>query len=48
MGIQTNDTLILADNNFASIEEEAIKSAKIITQNREYFTFAQLLKFNDI
>lgn len=28
VGMQTDDTLILADNDFASIEEDAIKSAK--------------------
>ena len=46
VGMQTDDTLILADNNFASTEEEAIKSAKIMTKNREYLTPAHPLKFN--
>ena len=46
MRMQTNDTLILADNNFISNEEEAIKIAKIMTKDREYLTLAQPIKFN--
>lgn len=46
VGMQTNNTLILADNNFANIEKETIKSTKIITKDREYLTLAHLLKFN--
>ena len=46
MRIQTNDILILADNNFASTKEEAIKLAKIMTKDREYLTPAHSLKFN--
>ena len=34
IGLQTDDTLILADNEFASIEEDAIKSGKIMTKNK--------------
>ena len=44
--MQTNNTLILADNNFASTKKEAIKSAKIMTKNRKYLTSAYPLKFN--
>ena len=44
--MQTNDTLILADNDFASKEEAEIKAAKIMTKDREYLTFTQPLKFN--
>ena len=44
--IQTDDTLILADNNFAIIKEETIKSAKIMTKYREYLTLAHSPKFN--
>ena len=33
VGMQTNDTLILADNNFAGKEKAAIKSAKIMTKD---------------
>ena len=46
VGMQIDDILILADNNFASTKEEAIKSAKIITKDREYLTSAHPLKFN--
>lgn len=44
--MQIDNTLILVNNNFASIEEDAIKLAKILTKNRLYFTFAHFLKFN--
>ena len=45
--MQIDETLILANNDFASIEEDGIKSAKIMTKNREYLTPAHLLRFND-
>ena len=46
VGMQTDDTLILADNDFASTEEDAIRSAKIMTKDREHLTSAHSLKFN--
>ena len=46
MEMQTNDTLILVDNNFASIKEEAIKSIKIMTKDRKYLILIYSLKFN--
>ena len=46
VGMQTDDILILADDDFASIEEDAIKSAKIMTKDRKYLTSAYSLKFN--
>lgn len=46
--MQTDNILILANNNFTGIKENAIKSATIITKNRKYFTFVHLLKFNRI
>ncbi len=46
VGMQTDDTLILADNDFASNEEEAIKEAKIMTKYRKYLTSAHPIKFN--
>ena len=46
VGIQINNILILADNDFASIEEDVIKSTKIMTKNREYLTYAHPLKFS--
>ena len=45
--MQTNNTLILADNNFASKEDKAIKTAKIITKDWEHLTSSQSLKFNE-
>ena len=46
VGMQTDDTLILADNDFANKEEAEIKVAKIITKDREHLTSTQPLKFN--
>ncbi len=48
MGMQTDDKLILADNHFASNEEEVIKEAKIMTKNRKYLVSAQPIKFNEV
>jgi hypothetical protein len=45
--MQTDDTLILADQSFAVIEEEAIHSVKIMTKTREQLTLENALKFND-
>jgi maltodextrin utilization protein YvdJ len=45
--MQTDDTLILADQSFAVVEKEAIHSAKIMTKTREQLTFENSLKFND-
>ena len=47
VGMQIDNTLILADNNFAYIKEDAIRSAKIMTKNRKHLTFIHSLKFND-
>ncbi len=33
VGMQINNILILADNNFANKEEEAVKNAKIMTKD---------------
>lgn len=38
--MQTNNTLILANNIFASKKKEVIKAIKIITKNCKYLTFA--------
>ncbi len=48
VNMQTDDTLILADQSFAVVEKEAIHSAKIMTKTREQLTFENSLKFNDI
>ena len=47
MGMQTNNTLILANINFANTEKDAIRLAKIIIKDREYLIPAHLLKFNN-
>lgn len=44
--MQTDNTFIFVDNNFASTKEEAIKSTKIITKDVKYSTLAHPLKFN--
>lgn len=38
MEMHINNILILVNNNFTSIEEEAIKSAKIVIKNKEYLS----------
>ena len=46
VGMQINDKLILADNNFASTKEKVIKLAKIMAKDKKYLTSTRLLKFN--
>jgi hypothetical protein len=46
--MQTNNTLILADQSFAVVEKETIHSAKVMTKTREHLTLENSLKFNDI
>jgi hypothetical protein len=48
VGMQIDDILILADQSFVIIEEEAIHSVKIMTKTREQLSFEHFLKFNDI
>jgi hypothetical protein len=45
--MQTDDILILIDQSFAIIENEAINSAKIMIKTREQLNFENALKFND-
>jgi hypothetical protein len=45
--MQTDDILILIDQSFAVVEEEAVHSAKIMIKTREQLTFINFLKFND-
>ncbi len=47
VSMQTDDTLILTDQSFVVVEEEAIHSAKIMIKTREQLTFENSLKFND-
>ena len=44
--MQTDDILILADNNFTSIKKVAIKLAKIMTKDKKYLILTYPLKFN--
>jgi hypothetical protein len=46
VGMQTDDTLILADNNFATQEEYEITTASILCKPREQLTPSTPLKFN--
>ena len=46
--LQIDDTLLLANNQFADAEDEAIKSTKIMTKDRECLTETKPIKFNDI
>jgi hypothetical protein len=45
--MQTDDTLILVDQSFVVVEEEAIHSAKIMIKTREQLTSTNSLRFND-
>ena len=44
--MQTDDTLIIVDNDFASNEKVATKKGKIMTKDREYLTYTPPIKFN--
>ena len=46
VGLQIDDTLILADNAFVEAEKDAIKSAKIITKAQDHLTSTKPIKFN--
>ncbi|EED17146.1 hypothetical protein TSTA_022030 [Talaromyces stipitatus ATCC 10500] len=46
VGMQTDDTLILANNTFANREENEIKQANILCKPREKLTPSNPLKFN--
>ncbi len=46
--MQTDDTLYEAIEAFAKQKNEAIKSAKILTKDREQLISENLLKFNEI
>jgi len=46
VGLQTNDTLIVVNDEFAATEEEELQKAKFIAKPREELTSTTLLKFN--
>lgn len=43
--MQTNNTLIFANNNFVSKDKKSVKDVKIIIKSWKYFIFIQLIKF---
>lgn len=48
IGLQTDDTLIFAADEFATREEEAIQAAKIMTKPRECLNASHPIKFNGV
>jgi hypothetical protein len=48
VSMQIDDILILVDQSFAVVEDEAIVSAKIMIKTREQLNFEHFLKFNEI
>lgn len=44
--MQTDDILILADNDFTSIKKDVIRSTKIMIKDKKLFTPIYFLKFN--
>jgi hypothetical protein len=46
IGMQTDDTLLLADNLFATREQSEIENAAIVCKPREELTYERPLKFN--
>jgi hypothetical protein len=47
VNLQTNDTLIFANREFADEKEKTIVEAKIMTKSREKFDSKNSIKFND-
>ena len=46
IGMQTDDTLILADGLFSAFEEDELKKAKFLVKSKEILTLNILLIFN--
>ena len=46
--MQTNNILMLINDQFAFEKKNVIKSTKIMIKNRKMFIFQQLIKFNDV
>jgi hypothetical protein len=47
ISLQTNDTLILANKNFALVEEIKLKKTKFITKERKELIVNSSIKFNN-
>ena len=46
IGLHTDETVMLANNTFAAMEEEAIKTAKFMTKKQACFSSQMSIKFN--
>ena len=46
VGLQTDNTLFLADDTFASAEETRLQEAKFLAKPQEQLTTLTLIKFN--
>ena len=46
VGLQTNDTLLLADETFAEAQQNELHKAKFMAKEREQLTVNTPLKFN--
>ena len=46
VGLQTNNTLLLANLVFAALKQEKIKKAKFLTKKRKQLTPEHPIKFN--
>jgi hypothetical protein len=46
IGIQTDDTLILGDNEFIKLEEEELTKARLTAKPKEALLYKTLLIFN--
>ena len=46
VGLQTDDTLFLANTAFAELKQEKVEKAKFLTKLRKYLTTDHLIKFN--
>lgn len=46
VGLQTDNTLLLAEDDFADAKENALRHAKLMSKDREYLTINKPIKFN--
>jgi hypothetical protein len=46
VGLQTDDTLVLANKSFAEAEESELNKANFLVKDREQLTFTTPIKFN--
>lgn len=48
VGLQTDDALLLAENSFADAEDNALKHAKLMSNDRDYLKVDKPIKFNGV